>query len=269
MISIICVFNNREILESCLLKSLSREKDEYDLVLVDNTEKAFSSAAAALNYGAEKAKGDYLAFVHQDVVFGAQFSLMHLQTQLDALPSGSIAGAAGRANKDGVMTSITHGNPPVAAGSIFVESPKICQTLDEVFVVVPRETFDKIRFDERICTGWHLYAVDFCLSAGERGYKSFVLPMNLHHRSPGYSMDDTFYEILKKVVSKHKRSFKTIYSTNGVWPTSVFKLKWMHNTETFRNYVREFAMKTRVGRKVLGTKRGRLRKLRNESRDEK
>ncbi len=66
------------------------------------------------------------------------------------------------------MTSITHGNPPVPAGSIFIDRPKICQTLDEVFVVVPRETFDKIRFDERICTGWHLYAVDFCLSAGER-----------------------------------------------------------------------------------------------------
>ncbi len=42
-------------------------------------------------------------------------------------------------------------------------------------------------------------------------------------------MDDTFYEILKKVVSKHKRSFKTIYSTNGVWQTSPFKL-WMFLT---------------------------------------
>lgn len=256
MISIICVFNNRQILESCLLKSLSREKDEYDLVLVDNTEKAFSSAAAALNYGAEKAKGDYLAFVHQDVVFGEQFSLMHLQTQLDALPSGSIAGAAGRANEDGVMTSITHGNPPVPAGSIFIDRPKICQTLDEVFVVVPRETFDKIRFDERICTGWHLYAVDFCLSAGERGYKSFALPMNLHHRSPGYSMDDTFYEILKKVVSKHKRSFKTIYSTNGVWPTSPFKL-WMFLTmRIIKLRVRKLLDRTKVGRNLLCIYRG-------------
>lgn len=256
MISIICVFNNRQILESCLLKSLSREKDEYDLVLVDNTEKAFSSAASALNHGAEKAKGDYLAFVHQDVAFGEQFSLMHLQTQLDALPSGSIAGAAGRANEDGVMTSITHGNPPVPAGSIFIDRPKICQTLDEVFVVVPRETFDKIRFDEIICTGWHLYTVDLCLSAIENSYSCFVVPVDLHHLSRGLSMDDSYYAILKRVASKHKSSCSKIYTSMGIWPTSPVKL-WIFLTKRIiKLRVRKLLDRTKVGRNLLCICRG-------------
>jgi len=181
---------------------------------------------------------------------------MHLQTQLDALTSGSIAGAAGRANEDGVMTSITHGNPPVPAGSIFIDRPKICQTLDEVFVVVPRETFDKICFDERICTGWHLYAVDFCLSARERDYKSFALPMNLHHRSPGYSMDDSYYTILKRVASKHKSSCSKIYTTMGIWPTSPFKL-WMFLTmRIIKLRVRKLLDRTKVGRNLLCIYRG-------------
>ena len=268
MISVICVFNNREILESCLLKSLSKEENTFDLVLVDNTEKAFSSAASALNHGAQKAKGNFLAFVHQDVVFGEKFSLSELENQMDALPVGSIAGAAGRLNEDGVITSMTHGEPPSPAGTIRPKSPTECQTVDEVMIGVRREMFEEIMFDPLVCNGWHLYGVDFCLSAGERDYKSFVLPMDLHHRSPGYSMDDSFYEILKKVVSKHKNNYKTIYSTNGIWPTSVFKLKWMHNTEMFRNNVREIAMKTQFGRKILAIRRRRFQKMRSEFGDE-
>ncbi len=105
----------------------------------------------------------------------------------------------GKANEDGVMTSTNSWESLLFQQVRYsLIAQRICQTLDEVFVVVPRETFDRIRFDERICTGWHLYSVDFCLSAGERGYKSFALPMNLHHRSPGYSMDDTFYENSKE-----------------------------------------------------------------------
>jgi hypothetical protein len=256
VISVICVFNNREILESCLLKSLSKEENTFDLVLVDNTEKAFSSAASALNYGAQKAKGNFLAFVHQDVVFGEKFSLSELENQMDALPVGSIAGAAGRADEEGVMTCITHGDPPVQAGSIFVDGPEICQTLDEVFVVVPRETFDRIRFDERICTGWHLYAVDFCLSAINQSCLSFVVPVDLHHLSPGLSMDDSYYTILKRVAYKHKNSHSKIYTTMGIWPTSPYRL-WMFITlRIIKRRVSKLLDRTEVGRNLHRACRG-------------
>ncbi len=73
----------------------------------------------------------------------------------------------------------------------------------------------------------------------QEDYKSLILPMDLHHESPGYSMDDSFYEILKKVVSKHKNNYKTIYNyQTGFGRLLFFKLKWMHNTEMFRNNVR-------------------------------
>ena len=268
MISVICVFNDKRILDSYLVRSLPAARDNYELVLVDNTEGRFSSAAAAFNYGSYGAKGDYLLFVHQDLTFGSGFSFSRLNDLLCVVPSYSVIGAAGRLNEDGVITSMTHGEPPSPAGTIRSKTLTEVQTVDEVMIGVRREMFEEIMFDPLVCNGWHLYGVDFCLSAGERDYKSFVLPMDLHHRSPGYSMDDSFYEILKKVVSKHKNNYKTIYSTNGIWPTSVFKLKWMHNTEMFRNNVREIAMKTQFGRKILAIRRRRFQKMRSEFGDE-
>ncbi len=68
MISIICVYNNPETLESCLLKSLKMQTSQYDLCLVDNTQSTFDSASAALNFGAKNAGGEWLLFVHQDVI---------------------------------------------------------------------------------------------------------------------------------------------------------------------------------------------------------
>ena len=51
MLSIICVYNNRDILEKYLLNSLKVQSIEYELILIDNTSGKFNSAAKALNYG--------------------------------------------------------------------------------------------------------------------------------------------------------------------------------------------------------------------------
>ena len=64
-LSIICVYNNQEVLEACLLKGLEAQKNkDYELILLDNRSNQFSSAAKALNYGAKQAKSNYLVFSH-------------------------------------------------------------------------------------------------------------------------------------------------------------------------------------------------------------
>jgi hypothetical protein len=50
-----------------LLKSLSEQNTDFELITIHNTENRFKSAAAALNWGGNQAAGDYLMFVHQDV----------------------------------------------------------------------------------------------------------------------------------------------------------------------------------------------------------
>ena len=68
-LSVICVYNNKQILESFLLESLKKQNINYELILINNVNNEFTSAAKALNYAATKATGDYLLFVHQDIFF--------------------------------------------------------------------------------------------------------------------------------------------------------------------------------------------------------
>ena len=69
LISIICVFNDKNILEENLINSLEYQNEEYELILLDNRTNKFSSAAEALNFGANQAKGDLFIFSHQDIKF--------------------------------------------------------------------------------------------------------------------------------------------------------------------------------------------------------
>ena len=69
MFSIICVYNNKQVLDAWLLRSLSNQTREFELILLDNTQKKYTSATEALNSGGKSAKNDYLLFVHQDIDF--------------------------------------------------------------------------------------------------------------------------------------------------------------------------------------------------------
>lgn len=69
MISIICVYNNDKILNECLKESLKLQKQiEYETIFVDSRKYKFHSAAEALNYAGNLANGEYLIFLHQDIV---------------------------------------------------------------------------------------------------------------------------------------------------------------------------------------------------------
>jgi len=52
MISVVCVYNNREMLERRLLNSLEQQSALCELIVVDNRDGAFAGAAKALNHDA-------------------------------------------------------------------------------------------------------------------------------------------------------------------------------------------------------------------------
>lgn len=220
MISIVCVNNNEQILSNYLLKSLKNQTLDYELIIIDNTKGTFKSAAEALNYSGRKAKGKYIMFVHNDVNLSSNKWLEETEKMLDSLSNLGIAGVAGKKNHEGTMTTITHGDPPKLAGKICIQKPIKVQTLDECLVIIPRCVFDVLQFDEKVCDDWHLYAVDYCLSVKILGYDAYVIPKGIHHRSPGYSMSEKYYVILKKVLNKHNQNYKNIYTTTGDWNTS-------------------------------------------------
>lgn len=241
MISIVCVYNDGEILKNYLLKSLENQTVEFEFIKIDNTKNAFKSAAEVLNYGAKKANGKYIMFVHQDVDLSSRTWIECAEKTLDSIDNLGIAGVAGmseegRTNKDrgkNVIRSMDNtwglGNP--------IQKPEPVQTLDECLAIIPKKVFDKFRFDEKTCNDWHLYIVDYCLSMKKAGLGVYVIPMYIHHKSIGFSsakylkdflpfypLPKRYYETLGKVCKKHRLHFNKIYTTCGTWNTSYLSI---------------------------------------------
>lgn len=220
-ISIICVYNNIDTLEKYLLKSLKNQSIQYELILVDNTSGEYNSAAEALNFGGVKANGSYLMFIHQDFELGSNTWLEESENILNNLEKLGVAGVAGK-NTRKCVSNIKEGIPPALSGSIHITEPEEVLTIDECLIIIPNNLFKKIQFDEIICDNWHLYASDYCLTIKKLGYKSYVLPMDGYHASPGSSFSgETYYPTLKKIVKKHKKDYKWIYTTTGSWSTII------------------------------------------------
>ena len=238
MISVVCVYNNKEILKNYLLKSLKNQTIDFELITLDNIEGEFKSAAEALNYGGNKANGKYIMFVHQDVDLCSDTWLEEAEKILDSIPDLGIAGIAGMSekghkNEERGRNIIKHGDPPkIWSWGKPIQKPEQVQTLDECLIIIPKSIFDRLQFDEQVCNDWHLYAVDYSLSVRELGIGVYVIPLYIYHLSTGALSKDCFhtildlsllpkgyYQTLKKLLKKHKPYFKWIYMTTGDWST--------------------------------------------------
>ena len=214
MISVVCVYNNQESFKKHLLKSLANQTAKFELITVDNTGGQFKSASKGLNYGARKAKGKYLMFVHHDVVLYSRFWLEDVEKILENVPFLGVAGCSG-VSQDGQMLGFIKdrgclwGKPPA--------QPEEVQTLDESLLIIPRVIFDRFKFDEAL-SGWHAYGVDYCLMVKEHELKAYVIPVFIHHDSlnilpvldPGGLL-----RAHRKVWIKHRASSPRIFTSCG------------------------------------------------------
>lgn len=218
--TIICVFNDSKILENFLLKGLETQNCPHETILIDNSGDAFPSAAKAFNSVLDKAKGEYVVFSHQDISLNSTDALESIDSCLRDLGNPVIVGAAGKQEGSEYTTScIVHGNPPRRAGRwrTGAKTERV-QTVDECFFIVSGRLLQRHAFDEVACSGWHLYAVDYCLSLkGQAGV--FVIPMkSLYHKSTGLISGD-YYSTLKNIAGKYEDRLKWINTTCGNWPT--------------------------------------------------
>ncbi len=236
MISIICVYNNRVVLEKYLLKSLENQISHYEFIGLDNCDGHFQSAAQAFNSVAKSAKGDWLMFSHQDIIFNSPDWLKNLENMLNNIFRLGIAGVAGRGEELGrqVVTNISHGVPARPAGQKMINQFIRAQTVDECAFFIPKKIFDQFQFDERVCDDWHLYGAEYSLNIKRHGYDVYVLAVDAHHASVGAPQVNFlkvlqnlgrfpkgYYVTLEKLIEKYKKDFKCIYTTCGIWRTDV------------------------------------------------
>lgn len=242
MISIICCYNSEELFKEVLMNSIRTQDLLSEIIGVDNTKNSFTSAAEALNFGAEMANGDTLVFVHQDVIFEDHNILTSIHNYLEKFPR-SIVGVAGAKQDGGVFTNITHGANRVSAGKNQITKETVVATLDECLIAIKKNVFMKYRFDSKTCDNWHLYGVDLCLTANKDNNSIIVLPLKIHHLSKGF-LSNQYYDSLWKLIEKHRSNYQIISTTCTYIKTSffgifTFKIK-LKGRKIFRYFKRIF-----------------------------
>jgi len=270
MISVISVMNNETIAREFLLRGLSRQNSKFELLLVDNRASTYKSASQSHNHSGIKAHGDYLMFVHQDVLLLSKNWLREAEEWLSTQSRVGLAGVAGMikpkfANQIEICTryyllrklgkgylwyhrygrgNVFHGSERTRALpwlGRFISDIAPVQTVDELVLIVPTGVFESVKFDESVCDYWDLYGVDFSLTVSQKGYKVCVLPCSVLHRSTG-KITKFFLSSLRKLITKHEQE-KMINTTWGPCATKkeLMELFWAHNPRKMSNLIRALA----------------------------
>ncbi len=255
LISIICVYNNKEVLDKYLLESLKTQNEEYELVLIDNRNNKFSSAASALNYGGKKAKGELLFFVHQDVEF-YENNLKDIKYYFKKCENLGIAGVQGvsEENNGRIITNIVSGIPKTKVTDYNIKYITETQTLDELLLIIPNKVFNKYHFDEETCYDWHLYGADYCLNIKQKGFSVVLFPITLYHVSKGGSMSLEYFKTLQKVLDKYKYDYDRIYTNcllshdpnNQLKLNLIYFLEILHLRTPITNFLSNFNFLKRI-----------------------
>jgi glycosyl transferase family 2 len=216
MISVVCVYNNRALLERRLLSSLEQQRTCYEVVTVDNRDNVFASAASALNHGADRAAGKWVLFAHQDVALISQDWLAQAEDILECdSPTGWVGSvgvdACGKVKGFMIDRARLLGRPFYALDDV--------QTLDECLLIHRRLPRGQKYFDEAL-GGWHAYGVDACCSALRAGLKNYVIPLPIWHDSPSTNISG-LSEAHEYVWRKYKTAFQRIHTTCGLLPDAL------------------------------------------------
>ncbi len=190
----------------------------YEIVHIDNSAGEYG-ICAAYNKGVERAKGDILCFMHEDVEFHSEGWGQRVVEYMSQPEVGAI-GLAGSvfvpAESDWRFVGIKFHTLRVIQG-FYSPSGQYCTTgcgweptgnlhqvaaLDGVWFCIRRETFQKIRFDDVTFPHFHLYDSDISMQVNTLGLKLCVCDdIILEHFSEG-TFTESFNEGLDHFLKK-------------------------------------------------------------------
>lgn len=219
MISIV-ILSYRSAFLNSLLENISKTigNSQYETLIIENTERNHS-LGSGYNEAVKKAKGDYLCFVHEDVLFRSQDWGKEFISAMLANHQLGLVGVMGSKFKSAFPTGWYNpvNNCVYHTGSIlqggnnynnveFVDfSPGstmldkvVC--LDGVLLFTKKEIVKTLRFDDVLLKGFHGYDIDFSLQVYFAGYEVAVLKsVKLLHYSSGNA--DIAWEDVNKLIS--------------------------------------------------------------------
>lgn len=191
----------------------------YELHIVDNAIRN-ASIFEVYNEGLTKAKGEYVVFVHEDVLFltnnWGKILIQHFESN-KRLGLVGVAGAhyISRLPMAWWFSLLHYENivqtTPENAGTIRYECCQpnennefpVC-ALDGVFMCAPTRVLKNIKFDSNTFNGFHMYDYDLSLQVLQKGYSVACIPDILIEHSSYGNKDKGWYEALLQFNSKWK-----------------------------------------------------------------
>lgn len=219
-IAVVTVYNNAVLLNQ-MLESMNNVKGNIAIqtVCINNIDnQGFTSAAAAYNHAVEHlCDADIYVFCHQDIVF--LDGIFERIIELCKGETHTLFGAAGVKNtghggKNRIISSMAVIQEGWNYKTLEKESIEDVFSLDECLIAGHRNVFEKVRFDDITCSGWHLYAADLSMGCHLKGISVKVFDANIIYLSGG-NQDKSFYDIEKKLVNKYRKHFSVISYTCG------------------------------------------------------
>lgn len=215
-VTYVCCANSDEQLKQMLLPSfrrLERAGLPVSLLLIDARGQGYRSAAEAFNRELDRHRpvlGEVLVFCHQDFAFETAEFHRSVVELLEANPLRMV-GAAGRA-MSAPHTRLLYSNLRALAtrericGQPIDRPTRVC-SVDECCFALRTDVFFRLRFDERACNHWHLYAVDLGYALQSRlGGEVVVTPAPAFHKMEnglGLTADTHFLRSLWRLVRKY------------------------------------------------------------------
>ncbi len=225
-ISLITVYNNEKLVNEMKSSAAAQEGVDIEYIMLDNRGNKYKSAAEALNAGVDMAKGEVLVFLHQDIELVSASTLEYIYDYA-VKNKNTVFGAAGvtqrmaPSSEVSILSSMYAG--PDRRKYSPMDEPKDAFTLDECLIACHSSCMEKLRFDEEICDGWHLYGADLCLQAlAFANFSVQVVPLDCWHKSNGCA-DKSYFMCQSRLAKKYRKYFKIINTTNGYSYTSGFK----------------------------------------------
>lgn len=177
---------------------------DYEIVHIDNSQRKYN-IFEAYNLGVQRAKGEFLCFMHEDI----QYRKVGWGRIVETFLSQDFMGALGVAGGHVVLSELDwrffgFGHIRLAQGTTSIEpSPiyylsypytpsktheglKQVATIDGVWMCMRKELFDTIRFDDQHFHDFHLYDSDICMQVNLLGKGVFITDeVFLEHQSEG------------------------------------------------------------------------------------
>ena len=119
-------------------------------------------------------------------------------------------------NKGHVISNLRYWNTKQYIVSHQINDKVEVDSLDECCFGTSKELLSKVRFDERCCFHWHLYAVDLCYEAKRKyDYHSYVIPDMIFHKfdgDHGLTTDIHFLKTMWNLTRKYRKDFIRLYA---------------------------------------------------------